>query len=315
MTMVMKGFKGFNQKLQCREFQFEIGKRYKEEEAECCHTGFHYCQNPLDVFSYYPPSISRYCEVEGSGIIDIKKHGDTKVAASEIHIGTEIGLSDVVKAGIGYISSKADWENVEESNFIDHSVAMNIEDYSVATNTGIGSVAASKGTRSVATGTGHQSLAKNTGPYSVAASTGHHSVAVNTGCQSVATSAGDCSAVVSSGDFSAATNVGDRSVAKNSGYQSTATNTGNGSVATNTGDHSVATNIGDESVATVEGQDSIACSLGVEGKAKGKKGCWLVLAEWEDGKLIEVKSVLVDGKTIKEDRLYSLIDGHIVEVE
>ncbi len=66
----MKGFKGFNQKLQCREFQFEVGKKYEEEKAKCCNTGFHYCQNPLDVFSYYSPSDSRYCEVEGSGVVD-----------------------------------------------------------------------------------------------------------------------------------------------------------------------------------------------------------------------------------------------------
>ena len=96
----MKGFKGFNQKLQCRGFQFEVGKKYEEEKAECCNTGFHYCQNPLDVFNYYAPADSRYCEVEGSGVVDSEGQNDTKVAASQIHIGVEIGLPGIIKAGV-----------------------------------------------------------------------------------------------------------------------------------------------------------------------------------------------------------------------
>ena len=261
----MKGFKGFNQKLQCRGFQFEVGKKYEEEKAECCNTGFHYCQNPLDVFNYYAPADSRYCEVEGSGVVDSEGQNDTKVAASQIHIGVEIGLPGIIKAGVDYIKAKVDWENAKESN---------------------------TGNKSAATNTGYQSAATNTGYQSAATNTGYQSAATNTG------------------DYSAATNTGDYSAATNTGYQS---------AATNTGDYSAATNTGDYSAATVEGEDSIACSLGVEGKAKGKKGCWLVLAQWEvswsSRKLIEVKSVLVDGETIKEDTFYSLIDGQIIEVE
>ena len=60
----MKAYKGFNNKLQCREFQYKVGETYEEEKAELCSCGFHACEAPLDVFGYYPPADSRYCEVE-----------------------------------------------------------------------------------------------------------------------------------------------------------------------------------------------------------------------------------------------------------
>ena len=88
--------------------------------------------------------------------------------------------------------------------------------------------------------------------------------------------------------------------------------------ATNTGDRSAALNAGDNSAATVEGNESFAISTGFSGKAKGKIGCYLAVAEWfkENGiyKLKDFKSVKVDGETIKEDTFYSLVDGKFVEV-
>lgn len=56
----MKCYKGFDKDLKCRDFQYEIGKEYEEERAEICDTGFHACENPLDVFGYYAPADSRY---------------------------------------------------------------------------------------------------------------------------------------------------------------------------------------------------------------------------------------------------------------
>ena len=78
-------------------------------------------------------------------------------------------------------------------------------------------------------------------------------------------------------------------------------------------------NTGNRSAATVEGKESFAIATGIEGKARGKKGCYIALAEWEetnDGwKLKNFKSHKVDGKTIKEDVFYMLKNGKFVEVE
>lgn len=82
-------YKGFDKDLKCRGFQYEIGKEYECENAVACETGFHACERPLDVFSYYPPASSRYCEVEQSGKTDTNSD-DSKVASTKIKIGAEI---------------------------------------------------------------------------------------------------------------------------------------------------------------------------------------------------------------------------------
>jgi len=65
---ITKGFKGFDKDFKCRDFQFGEGETYEVEgKPERCKHGFHFCENPFDVFSYYPPSNSRYGEVDGVG--------------------------------------------------------------------------------------------------------------------------------------------------------------------------------------------------------------------------------------------------------
>ncbi len=141
-----------------------------------------------------------------------------------------------------------------------------------------------------------------------------------TGNHSAATNTGDCSAATNTGDCSAATNTGYCSAATNTGYCSAATNTGYCSAATNTGYCSAATNTGNHSAASVEGKNSIALAFGVESKAKGALGCYIVLAEWgEDDEgnrqLKTVKCHKVDGKTIKPDTWYTLKNGKFTEVK
>ena len=92
----------------------------------------------------------------------------------------------------------------------------------------------------------------------------------------------------------------------------------NSSTAATSGYRSTAATSGNSSTAIVEGDDSIAISVGIEGRAKGAVGCWLVLSEWgkvEVGyKRKSVKCFYVDGKNIKADTLYMLKNGEPVEI-
>ena len=225
---MMKCFKGFDKDLKCRGFQYEIGKEYTEDKADICNYGFHACEFPMDVFGYYPPSDSRYCEVELEAN-DQKSSDDSKRVGKKISVKAEIGIAGIIKAGVEYIKEQVDWENDKATN------------------------------------TGYQSAATNTG------------------------------------------------------NKSAATNTGDYSAATNTGDYSAATNTGNKSAAIVEGKESIALATGIKSKAKGKIGCFIVLAEWKEidyeYHLVDVKSVKVDGENIKEDTFYMLKNGKFVEVD
>ena len=172
----MKCYKGFDEDLKCRDFQYEIGKEYEEERAEICDTGFHACENPLDVFGYYAPADSRYCEVELDA--NGQKSDDSKRVGKKISIKAEIGIAGIIKAGVEYIKDQVNWDDDKKSNTGNRSAATNTGNWSAATNTG---------DQSAATNTGDQSAATNTGNWSAATNTGDRSAATNTGDQSAAT--------------------------------------------------------------------------------------------------------------------------------
>ena len=183
----MKCYKGFNSKLQCQPdkikapFQFEVGKTYVEDKASLCHSGFHACENPMDVFAYYTPADSRYCIVDLDDVSGKRQSNDSKVCGKKIHIEAEIGLKGIVEAGVKFIMDKVNFDSAP---------ATNTGYRSVATNTGDGSAATNTGYRSAATNTGYCSAATNTGDGSAATNTGYCSAATVKGKESVAVSVG-----------------------------------------------------------------------------------------------------------------------------
>ena len=184
----MKCYKGFDKDLKCRDFQYEIGKKYEEERAEICDTGFHACENPLDVFGYYAPADSRYCEVELDA--NDQKSDDSKRVGKKISIKAEIGIAGIVKAGLEYIKDQVNWDDDKKSNTGVQSAATNTGVQSAATNTGVQSAATNTGNRSAATNTGDWSAATNTGNQSAATNTGNRSAATVEGKESVAMAIG-----------------------------------------------------------------------------------------------------------------------------
>ena len=84
----MIGYKAFDENLQCRGFQFKVGKTYetgktKEDLRLCTDTVFHFCRelNKIEYTSNYVISRSRVCEViaEGDVVTDGDKYGTNKL--------------------------------------------------------------------------------------------------------------------------------------------------------------------------------------------------------------------------------------------
>ncbi len=195
----IKGYKGFDKNMKCRNFQYETGKDYQHDgKISCCHSGFHFCTNPFDVLAYYAPANSRFCEVEGSGE-SAKDGNDTKVSVSNLHVGLEIGLNGLINAGVKFILNKVKWNNCAATNTGNYSAATNTGNYSAATNTGDLSAATNTGNYSAATNTGDRSAATNTGNRSAATNTGNYSAATNTGYRSAANVEGKDSIAIVTG--------------------------------------------------------------------------------------------------------------------
>ncbi len=138
----IKTYKGFNKDMTCREFRYEEGKEYEHNgNVRACKSGFHACENPMDVLGYYPPcdnkgNLQRYCEVEQSGTLDCSEND--KVCSSRLRVVAEIGLNGLIKAGVRFILDKVDFKDAKESNTGDWSAATVEGEESIAVVTGYG---------------------------------------------------------------------------------------------------------------------------------------------------------------------------------
>jgi len=208
----MKGYKGFNDKLQCtpegKVFQYEVGKEYVEPKAELCQTGFHFCENPLDVLRYYQPATGRYAEVEAEEVSD-KKDSDSKRVSKKLKIVAEIKLKSLIDLGVKFLLEKADKPVSGDS-----SPAATSGDYSPAATSGNSSHAATSGYSSHAATSGYYSPAATSGDYSPAATSGDYSPAATSGYYSHAATSGYSSHAATSGNESIACSIGVQATAK-----------------------------------------------------------------------------------------------------
>ena len=96
-------YKGFDKDLRCRGYQYEVGKGYIHTgRVVQCESGFHACQNPLDVLDYYGLGDgNRFARVALGGKVD--RSDDKKWAAAEITIVAEIKLPDLIADAIKFI--------------------------------------------------------------------------------------------------------------------------------------------------------------------------------------------------------------------
>ena len=100
---VITSYKAFDKNMQCRGFQYEVGKEYEMDgEVKCCNQGFHACKSPLEVWDYYDMLDSRYAEVEQSGKIDAGENS-TKICSSHIKIKAELKLDGIINIGVEWL--------------------------------------------------------------------------------------------------------------------------------------------------------------------------------------------------------------------
>jgi hypothetical protein len=288
----MKGYKAYEKGMICKGFQYEVGKEYTHDgELSLCNSGFHFCENPLDILNYYDLCESEFTEVEALGKVTEAREGDTKRATDKIKIGLKLDLPAFIKASFDFLWEK---RNKKEKAEDDSSKLASSGDYSQLASSGDYSQLASSG------------------DYSQLASSGDYSQLASSGDSSKLASSGDSSQLASSGDYSQLASSGSGSQLASSGYNSKLASSGY---------YSQLASSGYNSKLAMNGNDSVGACVGVGAKIKGKKGCWITLAEWEwdDSKdrhvPVCVKSAQIDGETLKEDTWYRLKNGEFVPCE
>ena len=306
----MRAFKGFNKDLTCRGYQYEEGKEFHTERAECCDTGFHACEYPLDCFGYYDPAHSVFHEVELSGEMD-KSNDNTKVCATDIKIGARLSIAGLVKMAIDFTMSKV---NKEAGSDERHGFASATGDYGASSATGNYGASSATGNYGASSATGYKGASSATGNYGASSATGYKGASSATGNCGASSATGNCGASSATGNCGASSA------------------TGNYGASSATGNCGASSATGYKGASSVSDPTGVAVAWGHEARAKGCKGAHLILSDWkyvgarysdgdymdpydkESWELTGAKMVVVDGEKIKEDTYYRCIEGEIVEV-
>ena len=179
MSEKIIAYKAMDKNMQCRGKQYEVGKTYYEDKADCCNAGMHACENPLDVLHYYPLKDSpRFFEVECGGNVD-KSVEDSKLACTELTVKGEVNFAGLVKATVNAVFNRVKGKGPFSSG--NSSTAGSSGNYSTAGSSGDYSTAGSSGNYSTAGSSGNSSTAGSSGNYSTAGSSGDYSTAAATG--------------------------------------------------------------------------------------------------------------------------------------
>ena len=304
---VIKSYKGFDKDMQCRGFQYEVGKEYNMDgEIKCCNRGFHACKSPLEVWDYYDMLNSRFAEVEQSGKID-EEEKSTKICSSRIKIKAELKLADIINIGVEWLKNVTSPSKVKTNGALNDNGDRKKQIGSSGDSAQIGS----SGYYAKIGSSGYYAKIGSSGDYAQIGSSGYYAKIGSSGDYAQIGSSGDYAQIGSSGYYAKIGSSGDSAQIGSSGYYAQIGSSGDSAQIGSSGDYAKIDSTGDDSV--------IMCA-GNKSKAKAKIGSWITLAEWEwsDEKNrnvpVCVKTEYVDGENIKADTWYKLENGKFVEV-
>lgn len=113
----MKGYKGFDKDLKCRDLQYEVGKETAVDgDIELCKRGIHFCENPHDIFSYYAPGENnRFAVVEAEDVSDERNNDDSKRVCRRLTVKAEISVFEICKIAVSTFFENFGFKNKVDS--------------------------------------------------------------------------------------------------------------------------------------------------------------------------------------------------------
>ena len=294
----MKVYKATNKDMNCRGFQYELGKTAEVNgDIELCKNGLHACEMPLDVLSYYAPGDgSRYFEAELEDASNERHSNDTKRVGKKLTLSAEIGIPGLVKAQVEYVKAQCGFDNAIKK--------ANDEKKNHAT-----------GDRGAASATGWSGAASATGWRGAASATGESGAAFATGERGAASATGDRGAASATGWRGAASATGMSGAASATGWSGAASATGWRGAASATGESGAAFATGESGAASATGKGCVAMTTGFYGRVMGDLGNAIVCVERKaNGDIATILAGIVDGETLKPGAWYTVKNGKWTEV-
>ena len=165
-------YKGFSADLTCRGYQYEEGKTHVHPgNVSLCDSGFHACELPLDVLSYYPVARGNvYRRVTLDNAAPKRVGEDSKRVARKLTVGASINLVGLIKAHV-----EAIWDTVKP--VVDKAGAVSAN----SATTGRSAHSATTGDYAHSATTGVSANSATTGRYANSATTGDYAHSATTG--------------------------------------------------------------------------------------------------------------------------------------
>ena len=323
---VIKSYKAFDKNMQCREFQYEVGKEYgMDGEIKCCKRGFHACKSPMEVWNHYDMLRSRFAEVEQSGKIE-EEENSTKVCSSHIKIKAELKLADIINIGVEWLKDITSPSKVKATGTLNDNGGYYAKigssgDYAQIGSSGDSAQIGSSGYYAKIGSSGDSAKIGSSGDSAKIGSSGDYAQIGSSGDYAQIGSSGDSAKIGSSGDYAQIGSSGDSAKIGSSGDSAKIGSSGYYAQIGSSGDYAKIGSSGDYAQIDSTGEDSVIMCAGKESKAKAKAGSWITLSEWkwnDDKKRrvpVCVKTEYVDGNNIKADTWYQLKNGEFVEVD
>ncbi len=310
----MIGYKAFDKHLQCRGFQYEVGKEYEiDGKIEVCKCGFHACENPLEVFDHYDMLNSRFCKVEQTGDID-KEEQTTKICSSKIKIVAELKLSDMIRLGVEWLKEITSPSKVDV-------IKNDGGDYAQIGSSGNCDKIGSSGYYAQIGSSGDSAQIGSSGNYDKIGSSGYYAQIGSSGDYAQIGSSGNYAQIGSSGYYAQIGSSGNYDKIGSSGDYAQIGSSGDYAQIGSSGNYDKIGSSGDYAQIESTGENSVICCAGANSIVKAKKGSWVTLSEWiydkksNRDKPVCVKTEYVDGERIKEDTWYKLVNGEFTEVK
>nr|DAG69241.1 MAG TPA: hypothetical protein [Caudoviricetes sp.] len=303
----MKGYKGFNPGLICKNKKYQENTVFEEPEAKICEKGMHFCENPFDVLDYYDlirsdGTPNEFAEVEA--LDDPKTDDKKKFCSRKLKIGVKLGLSGFIKACVDFVLERTIAETPSENVYSGNYARIGSSGYYAR----IGS-------------SGDYARIGSSGYYAQIGSSGNSVQIGSSGNSARIGSSGNSARIGSSGYYARIGSSGDYAQIGSSGNSARIGSSGNSVQIGSSGNSVQIGSSGNSARINCTGIDSVICCAGNGSAVKAPVGCWITLAEWKynsaKGRYVPacVKTEYVDGEKIKADTPYMLKNGEFVEVQ
>ena len=294
----MKGYKGFNPGLICKDKQYAENTVFEEDKAVICNSGMHFCQNPFDVLDYYDlvrndGSFNDFAEVEA--LADTETDDLKKFCTTKLKVGAKLSFAGFVEACVDFVLKKT-IKGMPDNN-VESGYSAQIG------SSGNYAKIGSSGNYAQIGSSGYSAQIGSSGDSAQIGSSGYSAKIGSSGYYAQIGSSGNYAKIGSSGNYAQIGSSGYSAQIGSSGYSAQIGSSGNYAKIDSTG------------------EDSVICCAGCNSMVKAKKGSWITLSEWkynnEKGRNIPVcvKTEYVDGERIKENTFYKLEKGKFVEVK